>query len=119
MKSGDFDYEYNWPAAEEDFANILDFDFVQNTFTSKPSLRARKGSDGWIKESEFKGQPFDESEFEIVLGAWNHEHCTLCLVAITGGMTFWTNQDDIVILCDKCYEHFETRIRDSRSTQVS
>lgn len=119
MKSGDFDYEYDWPAAEEGFANILDFNFVQRVFTSKPSLRARTGCNGWIKETEYTGQPFDNSEFEIVPGAWNHEHCTICLVAIEDGMSYWVNQDDVVILCDKCFEHFESRIQCSRSARIS
>lgn len=54
--------------------------------------------------TDYRGQPYDQSEFDLVEGRWDHEHCGICWFTITDGFTYWENADRIKLLCDACHE---------------
>ena len=111
MKSGDFDFDEDWTALDADFVEIRDLQFEHKTFRSKPSLRRRVAHEGWIQETEYNGQPYNAAEFELIPNQWDHQHCTLCFAIINDGLTYWTNKNEVTILCDRCFEHYADRIR--------
>lgn len=110
MKSGDFNVDGDWTLLDADFVEIRDLQFEHKTFRSKPSLRRRESRDGWIQETEYNGQPYDEAEFELIANQWDHQHCSLCFATIKDGLTYWANKDEVTILCDRCFSHYEDRI---------
>ncbi|MBI3878395.1 MAG: hypothetical protein HY300_20925, partial [Verrucomicrobia bacterium] len=111
MKSGDISDERDWSLYEDDFENILDFVFEQKTFKTHACLRDREVVDGLIRSTEFTGQSYDETKRELVPDGWTHDHCWFCMTRIEHGMTYWGNADDVMVLCNHCYEHYADRIR--------
>jgi hypothetical protein len=100
MKSGDFSISRDDDYYREEFAEIEDRQFVQRTFSSTPAL-VRNDGKMW---QDYTGEPFDSSEFHVVDGMWDHEHCSVCLFTIKDGHTYWENTNRIKLLCDACHE---------------
>jgi hypothetical protein len=106
MKSGDFSDPRDTDYYRKEFADITDRAFVQRTFASHAALVARKPVNGHRMCTDYHGQRYDESEFELVESMWDHEHCRACWFTIKDGFTYWENADRIKLLCDACYEAF-------------
>lgn len=100
MQSGDFTISREDDYHQREFAEIEDRAFVQRTFLSTAAL-VRNDGKLW---REYTGQPFDSSEFRIVEGMWDHEHCSVCFFTIKDGYSYWENTDRIKLLCDACHE---------------
>jgi hypothetical protein len=98
MKSGDYtdprDSEYYRKA----FSEIQDRLFEQLTFWQRPALVSKDKR----LITEYKGQPYNKEEFDLVEGMWEHEHCEVCWFKIMPGHTYWKNSR--MQLCDACYE---------------
>lgn len=106
MRSGDFSIPRDGDYYRKEFVEIADRAFVQRTFTSRPALVAKKPVNGHRMFADYDGQAHDESEFDLVEGAWDHDHCSVCWFTITDGFTYWEKTDRIKLLCDACYEAF-------------
>ena len=121
MRSGYENYDGIWGNEyyEEEFAEIADRVFTQRTLVSGDALvsksplspeelpedsPARVHEDGTVL-IPYVGQPFDSSEFALVKGEWDHEHCGVCRYSIGDGETFWVNASGD-ILCDACHDHY-------------
>jgi hypothetical protein len=108
VKSG-FDFPIDdWSTFDAQVADISDRQFAQKTFYSYPSLRAKKpDNEGWYVSKPYHGEEFDDTCWTLIPGGWDHEHCSLCYCDITDGMTYWSNDREVVILCDYCHEHYQ------------
>lgn len=104
MKSGDFSVSRDEDYYRKEFAEILDRAFVRRTFASRAALVAKKPVNGNRTWADYQGQAYDESQFDLVEGMWDHDHCNVCFFSITDGFTYWENADRIKLLCDACYE---------------
>lgn len=100
MKSGDYSISRDDEYHRKEFAEIKDRNFVQRTFASHPAIVAKDGRQ-W---TEYHGEPYDSSKFDVVEGMWDHEHCSVCFFTVKDGYTYWENGQQIKILCDACYE---------------
>jgi hypothetical protein len=109
MKESDPEFG-KWSHYDAEVAAITDRVFVQRTFYIRPSIRSKKAADGWFQSRPDKGEPFDESEWTLVPGGWDHEHCSLCFSRINDGMNYWSNGNEITILCDQCYDHYKEQL---------
>jgi hypothetical protein len=96
------DHNPDWVLRDEKFATIDRRDFVQVTFQPIPALASRTNPGHWRR---YHGQPFDEAEWELVEGMWDHEHCDVCFAHIEPGMTYWSSKND-TFLCDMCYDRY-------------
>ena len=103
--------------SDQRFAEISDFNFVRKVFRSVPSLRTRKPINGYYMTKPYRGESYDESQYELIAGDWDHEHCGFCSVKISDGCAYWANADEVIILCATCHEHYEERIEKRRNAQ--
>jgi hypothetical protein len=106
MRSGWPSEGRNW---DQDFYRaghdqLTDRQFVQKTFVAGPALVAKKATDGYRVEEQYRGEAFDPEEFELVEGRWDHHHCIVCYFELTPGFTYWENAEDLMV-CDVCYAH--------------
>lgn len=106
MRSGDFSVSRDDDYYRKEFAEIADRAFVQRSFASRAALVAKKPVNGCRVWADYHGQAYDESEYELVEGMWDHDHCSICWFRITDGFTYWENSGRIKLLCDACYEAF-------------
>jgi hypothetical protein len=106
MKSGDFSVPRDGDYYRKEFADIVDRAFVQRTFASHAALVAKKPVNGHRMSADYQGQAYDELEFDLVEGMWDHDHCGLRGFKITDGFTYWENSGRVKLLCDACYEAF-------------
>jgi hypothetical protein len=69
----------------------------------------------WYQELPYHGQRFDPSQFQLVEGGWDHEHCSVCSAKIVEGDRYWPNTDleegGEVDLCETCYQRFQAQIQ--------
>ena len=84
----------------------MDKDFDQVDFSSSPALISKKLVKGHRMWKAYKGGNYNQEEFDLVEGLWDHEHCSLCEFKIMDGHTYWHNEDRIQLLCDECHDHF-------------
>ncbi len=105
MKSGDFSVTRDGDYYRKQFADVADRSFVQRTFASHAALVA-KTKRMW---TDYHGQAYEESEFDLVEGMWDHDHCQICWFRITDGFTYWENSNRVKLLCDACHEAFFTK----------
>jgi hypothetical protein len=112
MRSGYDEHEISdWSSFDRQIAvDVLDKRFTQTTFHVLPSLRAIRGEGGWVCSKPYHGEEFDASAWKLVEGGWDHEHCTLCFARIVDGMTYWANANEVVILCDRCFDHYRSQL---------
>jgi len=68
MKSGDYSASRDDEYHRNEFAQIADREFVQRTFTTHPALRAKEGLNGCTVYSDYHGEAYDVSKFELVEG---------------------------------------------------
>ena len=74
--------------------------FVLRMFQPYPCLSALDSS-GWVP---YRGQSFDPSQWELIEGGWDHEHCDVCTTRISDGASYWANDGpEHVDLCATCY----------------
>jgi hypothetical protein len=106
MKSGDYSISHNDDFFRREFSQISDRNFTQRLFLSQPALVAKQPVNGHRAWREYKGEPYDKSEFDLVEGMWDHEHCAICFFTISDGFTYWENNRRIKLLCDACHEAF-------------
>ena len=85
---------------------VDDFSFVQHTFEPGPALVEKAHGTGH-SETPFSGQAFDPDRYEVVQGAWDHDHCYVCEFRFEGGYTFWQNTRGIIV-CDVCHEYVQS-----------
>jgi hypothetical protein len=102
MRDPDGDYSIR----DQQMAEVSDRNFVRHTFHASPSLRAKRAEGRWIQSKPYKGEPFDDSEWTLVPGGWDHEHCTLCFERFTEGMMYWANGNEVVLLCESCHKDY-------------
>jgi hypothetical protein len=115
MKSGDFSVSRDDEYHRKQFAEIGDPAFVQRTFFSHAALVAKQPVNGHRMWKDYHGEPYDKSEFDLVEGMWDHDHCSICFFTIKDGFTYWENTNRVRILCDACYEAF-VKVRANRLT---
>jgi hypothetical protein len=65
----------------------------------------------------YKGQSYDEVEYKLIPGGWDHEHCDICWAKITEGDPYWANTNKVKIICKGCYEHYKDQINYKRSAE--
>jgi hypothetical protein len=106
MKSGDYNISRDGEYYRKEFADISDRAFVQRTFFSRPALVTKHPVTGHRMWTDYQGEPYDKSEFELIEGMWDHDHCSICWFTIKDGFTYWENTNRIKLLCDACYEAF-------------
>jgi hypothetical protein len=106
MKSGDYSVSRDDDYHLKQFAEITDSAFVQRTFVSHAALVAKRSVNGHRMWTDHHGQAYDQSEFDLVEGMWDHDHCQICWFTITDGFTYWENSNRSRLLCDACYEAF-------------
>jgi hypothetical protein len=104
MKSGDYSISRDDEYYRNEFAEITDRQFSQRTFSSHAALVAKEPVNGHQVWSDYHGEPYDTSKYDLVEGMWDHEHCSVCLFSIKDGYTYWENRDRIKLLCDACHE---------------
>ncbi|MGA2177012.1 MAG: hypothetical protein ABSH38_18715 [Verrucomicrobiota bacterium] len=109
MKSGDYSISRDDEYYRKAFAQIRDRHFEQRTFSSRPALVAKEPLNGHRMWKDYHGEQYDKSEFDLVEGMWDHEHCSVCWFTIKDGYTYWENDRRIKLLCDACHEAF-TRV---------
>ncbi len=111
MKSGHDHYNGIWgnPYYDNEAISLANLVFEHRVFVKGPALVARKAKDGWTTQKEYKGEPFDDSEWRLVEKGWDHQHCRVCQFSIEEGMTYWITQDEKFILCDACHEHYSQK----------
>jgi hypothetical protein len=52
----------------------------------------------------YDGGPFDESQFRLIKGGWDHDHCGVCLAKVEPGDEWWANvPPDQGGLCLECH----------------
>lgn len=106
MKSGDYSISRDDEYYRKHLAEISDRAFVQSRFSSHAALVAKRPVNGHRMWTDDRGEPYDKSEFDLVEGMWNHEHCSICWFTIKDGFTYRENTNRITLLCDACYEAF-------------
>lgn len=92
----------DWVLRDEEFARIESRDFVQQAFQPISALVCRTDRGIWRR---YGGEPFDKTQWELVAGMWDHEHCQVCHAHIEPGMTYWAARKNTV-LCDMCYDRY-------------
>jgi len=107
----------DWSVSDQHFADISDFSFVHKVFRSVPSLRTKNPTGGHYMMKPYKGEHYDESEFELIEGGWNHQHCSFCFEKILDDMPYWANTNEVIILCPRCYDHYQEEIAGKRTTE--
>jgi hypothetical protein len=98
------DGDYSVP--DQQMAEVADRNFLRRTFHDRPSLRSKHPKGGWVESKPYEGEPFDEADWTLAPGGWDHEHCTLCYERISNGMTYWANGNEVTILCESCHGHY-------------
>jgi len=86
---------------------IRDFSFVQREFATGPGLVSRSDGSGWKSAAPFTGQAYDASKFDVVDGAWDHDHCYVCEFRLDDGYSYWQNGDGVIV-CDTCKDYIMT-----------
>ncbi len=104
MKSRDYSISRDDEYYRNELGEITDRQFSQRTFTPHAALLAKEPVNGHRAWSDYHGEPYDTSKYDLVEGAWDHEHCSVCLFSIKNGHRYWENQDRIKLLCDACHE---------------
>jgi hypothetical protein len=101
----------------EQLATFRRCTFARRVFASYPSLWAKKplGADDlppdsreneWHVSKPYTGESFDQEEWELQEGGWDHEHCDVCWATVTDGIAYWPNVNPDagqVDLCVTCY----------------
>jgi hypothetical protein len=102
----------DWSVFDGEFVeNVLDRVFVHKTFYTMASLQARQSENGWVASKPHRGQDFDDAQWTLIPGGWDHEHCRLCYARIVDGMTYWANGNEVIILCDRCFDHYRPELQ--------
>ena len=109
MKSGDHSITRENDLFRGDFAEIADADFQPRTFSVQPALVAKEPVNGHRVWHNYHGGSYDSSKFDLVTGAWDHEHCSVCFFTIKEGYTYWQNGVGVTLLCDACHNAFHTQ----------
>jgi hypothetical protein len=96
-------------------------DFTSQIFSSAPAMVKKEPVNGLRIWTKYDPATFSDSEYEIVPGMWDHEHCSICWKKIQEGAPYWQNSQKH-ILCNACHDTFQRRCenrkwnRDSVST---
>jgi hypothetical protein len=86
--------------------------FIQKTFRPYPCLATPLNEEGGTFYAPYCGQSYDPNVYELIEGAWDHEHCNVCNTRIEDGDTYWTNDGpEHVDLCRSCYPHVQQELR--------
>ena len=106
MRSGFDPASYDWTSEYyQELSQARGSTFVQHTFAPGPALVARSESGGYRQSVEYRGEPFDPAQYDLVAEAWNHDTCTVCRFRINPGHTYWESLDRVWLLCDECHAH--------------
>jgi hypothetical protein len=81
--------------------------FRQTAFCPSAALVSRELVNGHRMWRPYDGSEYDDKEYELVEGMWDHEHCSICRFRIVAGNTYWFNQRRMRLLCDECHDHFD------------
>lgn len=106
MRSGDPNLDRNSEYAREVAYRITDREFSVETFHPYPALLSREPVRGARMWKPYQGGDYDQEEFELVEGMWDHEHCSVCNFKITAGQTYWVNAGRVDLICDECHEFY-------------
>jgi hypothetical protein len=98
--------DQDWSYYDQQMAEVSDRQFIRHTFHEYPSLRSKHPQAGWFVSKPYKGDPFNDSEWTLLPGGWDHEHCSLCFEKVTEGMNYWANANEVTILCERCHNHY-------------
>jgi hypothetical protein len=108
QRSGDRSLDREHDYYRQPFDEIIDKEFHNYSFHSYPALVSRKLINQHRMWKPYNGGQFDEEQFELVEGLWDHEHCSICNYKIENGHSYWANENRVQILCDECYEHYKS-----------
>jgi hypothetical protein len=82
--------------------------FVRRPYSDKDMLLALEPNDaGFYSSHAYHGEVFDPTQYRVVRGGWDHEHCFLCWAKVLPGGEWWAahpdNFEDEIGLCLDCY----------------
>lgn len=106
MRSGETDIDRNHEYYRTTYDEIKDKEFTPFIFTSIPALRLKDPVDKHRMVKPYKGGDYDKKKYDLIEGMWDHEHCCICFFKILPGYTYWSNADEIDLLCDECHDFF-------------
>jgi hypothetical protein len=106
MKSGDFSISRDDAYYGKAFSEVKNHPYRQRTFSARAALVAKETVNGRRIWKNYDGGSYDPTQFELVEGMWDHEHCSICFFTITEGFTYWESDSRIKLLCDACHEAF-------------
>src|SRR4029450_8153374 len=81
-------------------------DFAERVFASSPAMVKKEPVNGHRMWTKFDESRYNATEYDIVAGMWDHEHCSVCYERIADGDRYWENSESH-ILCPQCYEEFQ------------
>jgi hypothetical protein len=89
-------------------AFVRTLSFVRRPYSSEDMLLSRVPNDaGYYASHPYHGEPFDDRQYHLVRGGWDHEHCYLCWAKVLPGEDWWATQpanyDKEIGLCLECY----------------
>jgi hypothetical protein len=84
------------------------------TWKPSPALR---GQDGHT--TQYHGQEYDPSQFELIENGWDHDHCEFCWVTIDAnhreGAETEGYTNGIYWICSECYQRYIVEGKDPKS----
>ena len=108
--------ESDWGYLDQEFDSIEDFDFVKKIFRKLPALVSLEPIGGHIVYRPYRGGGYDRTIYRLAEGQWDHEHCSLTFETIHDGDTYYANADEVMVLCEKVYEHYKEEIERRKNT---
>jgi len=88
------------------FARVKTHGFDGRIFSPLPGL-VRRRANGGVFVKPYRGRKYNRGKWELVEGAWDHEHCAVCDFTIVDGHSYWDSGVGCC-LCDACHEHYRS-----------
>src|SRR4051794_11755382 len=76
-------------------------DFTEIVFTSSPAMVQKERVNDHRMWRKFDETIYNPEKYDVVPGAWDHEHCDVCDKRLEDGDGYWRNSENF-ILCPKC-----------------
>lgn len=81
-------------------------DFTARIFVVGPAMVRKRPVNGHRLWTRLDPERFNEDDYEIVEGKWDHEDCVVCWTRISPGDEYWENSERHV-LCAACHAELQ------------